>query len=289
MKINSIEIIRNTKYAYYKIFSNGSPYFGVIDIESNQIIFNTNISILEIKPFSKNSLLVITPSSAYEFCFNGKYKGKCIDQCPPGQTLKIDPEKGNYCDGYESCNKYILKPNNTCTDVCDEDIYTLIEEKECGLCKDLNKSFRYKVKGEKFCTNKIPDQSIFDFNEYTYNIILCHQSCEKCKGEEKDDCVSCKDSILFKGECIENCPERFYEDKNGSLNICKECNTNCKTCKEGSEEMNNHCTSCEDRLFLINAKDMPNNCVEECPNNTITISKIKLMITIAVKHLTSFY
>ena len=266
MKINFVEIIRNTKYAYYKVSSNEKFYYGIIDIESNEIIFNTNDFIFKLIPFSKHSLFAITSLSAYEICIYGIFKGKCIDKCPPGQTLKKD-ESGNHCDGNEICNNYIFKPNNTCIDSCDEDIYTLIEEKECGLCKYLNKTFPYKVKGQKLCQEKIPDQNNM-FDESTYIIIVCDSSCETCYGEKENQCLTCKNSILFEGKCINNCPESFYKDK--KENICLKCNTNCKTCNEGSEEGNDHCTSCQDELFLINAKGMARNCVEECPNNTIS-------------------
>ena len=267
IKINYMKLFRNTKYAYYELNQNELIYHGIIDIELNQIVFNTNETILEFKPHSKYSFMAITTSSAYEICINGKLDEKCIDNCPPGQKLIIDNEKGNYCEGTEQCKKYIFKPNNTCTYNCDESINTLIEEKECGLCKYLNKSFPYKIKGEDSCIKEKPNNTYF-VDESSYILKNCHSSCETCNGGNDNQCLSCINSILFEGQCIKECPTGYYEDK--KRNECLECNTNCLTCSEGKENSNNHCSSCPNNNYLVTAKGMDNNCVEQCPKNTIT-------------------
>ena len=266
IQINYIKLMRNSKYAYYKFNQNGLFYHGIIDIELNQIIFNTNETILEFKPYSKFSFMVFTSSSAYEICIYGKLDDKCIDKCPPGQKLIIDNIKGNHCEGIEKCDKYIFKPNNTCIDHCDENIYTLIDEKECGICKYLNKSFPYKIKGELSCINEKPNNTYF-INESQYILKNCHSSCETCNGENDYQCLSCINSILFEGKCINDCPDGYYNDK--KRNECLECDKNCWTCSDGRENSNNHCLSCPNNTYLITANGMDNNCVIECPKNTI--------------------
>ena len=70
-------MIRNTKYAYYKIYNiiKEKSYYGIIDIVLNQILFNTDEEITTIKPYiensqsnSPNSVLVLTSNSAYRIC-----------------------------------------------------------------------------------------------------------------------------------------------------------------------------------------------------------------------------
>ena len=266
IQINYIKLFKNTKYAYYKLTENELSYHGIIDIELNQIIFNTNKIIIEFKPYSKFSFLANTSSSVYEICLYGKLDKKCIDKCLPGQELIIDNEKGNYCNGTEKCEKYILKPNSICVEFCDKSIYTLIGEKECGLCKYLNKSFPYKIEGEDSCIKEKPKNTFF-IDESSYILKKCHSSCETCNGENDNQCLSCKNSILFEGKCINECPDRYYKDS--KINQCLKCNSNCLTCSEGIENNNNHCTSCPNNNYLITAEGMDNNCVDKCPNNTV--------------------
>ena len=269
IEINYIKIVKGTKYAYYQIKSSGIIYHGIIDIRSNQIIFNTNENITEIRPLSEYSLLAITNSSAYELCLKSKFKDKCVDKCPPGQKLEMDHEKGNYCNGDELCKNYIFKPNNTCIDKCNEESYIVIDQKECGLCKDLNKLFPYKVKNETFCREEKPINT-YIFDESLYLLNHCHTLCESCYGDKINECITCKNSFLFGGQCVLDCPGGYYNNK--IKNTCEKCSSNCRTCNSGKENNNNHCLSCEANLYLVKGKDLDNNCVEKCPNNTVTNS-----------------
>ena len=77
IEINYVKIVKGTNYAYYEIRSSGIIYHGIINIILNQIIFNTNENITEIRPLSEYSLLTITNSSAYELCLKSKFKDRC--------------------------------------------------------------------------------------------------------------------------------------------------------------------------------------------------------------------
>ena len=266
--------IRNTKYIYYEIEYNDIINHGIYDIYNNIIVFNTNETIKEFKPITKYSLLAITSSSAFEICINEKYKGKCIDKCPPGQKIKYDSQIGNYCEGNLECQNFIFKNDNNCIDECNKDLYVILD-RECGLCKHLNKSFPYKLLNESFCRDEKPENSYF-INESLYLLNYCNDFCESCKGES--NCLSCKDNkILFEGNCLENCPSGFY--KNGDKN-CSKCNDNCQTCEGGSENGNNNCLSCSDDLFLIDVKGLDKNCVSVCPNNTRLNNETKKCISL---------
>ena len=261
--IKNINFIRNTKYIYYQIELNSENYYGVIDINKNKILFNTKEAIIEFKPLTKYTLLAITESSAYEICINGKYNGKCRDKCPRGQYLIIN-ENGNYCDGNEEC-EILLIPDNTCIGSCDEQYY-IKNGKECGLCKNINKAFPYKIINETNCINEKPNNTYFT-DEKSYILKYCHYSCENCFGDNEYECITCKNSFFKNnGKCDSNCPEHHY--KNLKEKICSECDSNCKECDNGKENNNSHCLSCEDGKYLVIAKGFDHNCVEECPNNT---------------------
>ena len=266
IKIKNINFIRNTNYIYYQIELNSENYYGVIDIIKNKIYFNTKEKIIEFKPLTKYSLLAITKSSAYEICINGKYNGKCRDKCHRGQNLVIDNENGNYCDGDEEC-EVLLLPDNTCIGTCDEQYY-IKNGKECGSCKNLNKTFPYKIINETKCIKEKPNNTYF-IDESSYILKYCHYSCETCSGGGEYECTNCRDSFFkHNDKCETNCPEHYY--KNTKERKCSECDYNCKECDNEKENNNSHCISCESGKFLVIAKGFDNNCVDECPNNTKT-------------------
>lgn len=269
LKINYLYFIRNTKYVYYEIESNKIIYHGIIDIKLNKIIFNTNVVINYYNPISKYSLLAITNSSAYKICINSIYNGDCKDECPPNQTLVIDSENGNHCEGIEICQNYIFKPNNTCTDECDIKFNIVANGKECGLCKYLNNSFPYKIINEIICIKEKPNNTYF-IDEESYILDYCDSSCETCYGKEEDKCLSCDNSFLFNNKCLSKCPDGYYGDL--FKKQCFECNSNCLTCTQASKNGNNFCSSCNPNTndsYLIVADGMNQNCVNECPENTI--------------------
>jgi len=97
VKIHYVKLIRNTKFAFYEISVNNKTYNGIIDVNLNKILFNSDENIKDFKPYSKNALLVVTDKSAYKLCtFALNEKGDdCIDQCPEGQSLILDPINNN--------------------------------------------------------------------------------------------------------------------------------------------------------------------------------------------------
>jgi hypothetical protein len=119
---------------------------------------------------------------------------------------------------------------------------------------------------------------------------------------EDQHCLSCFDNyLLYKGNCVDECPEGYYEkDKNcEQCNIlcktiganctqcescldgyylikdeynCKKCSEHCKTCLEGESGENENCLTCDefsDYKYLVKAEGFGNNCVEKCPNGTV--------------------
>ena len=70
--IKKLNMIRNTRFIYYEIeynkTNNIENYYGIIDIELNQIIFNTNETLIQFKPLKNNSMLAFTETNAYQIC-----------------------------------------------------------------------------------------------------------------------------------------------------------------------------------------------------------------------------
>ena len=271
VKISYVKLIRNTKYAFYEINAEDKIFHGIIDIESNKILFNSNENIKDFKPYSNNSLLVVTDKTAYKLCtFALNEKGNdCIDQCPEGQSLILDPINNNHCGEENKCEKFIFKPMDYCIDECNNTTYVIKDETICGLCKYINETHPYKIITQDFCINEKPNNTYF-VDEEKKLLNYCHSSCETCFGEKDDQCLICKNGYMKKErKCSDQCPDGYYKDSNGT---CQVCNSNCLTCKGPSIEDNNNCQSCDpnkNESILIEAEGFPSNCVNECPNNTI--------------------
>ncbi|XP_072167350.1 proprotein convertase subtilisin/kexin type 5-like [Diadema setosum] len=74
----------------------------------------------------------------------------------------------------------------------------------------------------------------------------CHLSCATCLGPDAQDCVSCADSLHFRGSrCVTDCNAGTYLDS--LLSECLECHPTCVTCVAGSPA---DCTSCQDGMHL---------------------------------------
>ena len=248
--IKSIDFIRNTNFVYYTIISNSNEeqtYHGVIDIKTNKVLFNTNEKIIEIKPYSKNELLIKTQLSIYKLCITGKDNNKCVDECPEGKKLILDTEKSNYCGTEEeSCEKFILKPDNICIGSCNQSFYVIQNNKDCILCKDLNENKPYKIINETECLENKPENSFY-INEKLGILKYCYDNCKTCTGDGENQCTSCKNGYKFiDGRCIQ-----------------KQCYETCADCEiESTDEKEQNCTSCKDSNKLL--QEDKGNCVDKC-------------------------
>jgi proprotein convertase subtilisin/kexin type 5 len=221
-------------------------------------------------------MLAISGSSAYLICtFKSNEGNKCLYKC--NNNPLIDTTKPNSCEG--ECNNYILMPENICIESCDENIFTVIDNnnnKQCGLCRDLNKANPYKLINTKKCFSsppegtKIIDEKLKLINcsdGYTLKndaciVDKCNSHCKTCKGYSEDDnnqnCISCKNEneVVLNGNCIEKCPERYFvKDSN-----CYECDNSCLACSENPK----NCTKCVDGEYLDESNFTCNNCTEHC-------------------------
>ena len=62
--------LKKNKFIYYKLKNKNNDiyYHGIIDIELNKIIFNTNETITTFIPYSNMAMLAITPKTVYRIC-----------------------------------------------------------------------------------------------------------------------------------------------------------------------------------------------------------------------------
>ena len=241
--IFELKFIFQMYFAYYIIKNDKDKYYyGIIDVPRNRVIFNTDKEIIKYIPYLDYAMLAITKNSAYKICVS-RDENDC-HRCSDSQFM-IDSSKYNFCGN--NCNtKYILKPNNICSDTCDKSIFIIKNNNECGLCRDLGDGNEYKFYNQSGCLKEKPENSIYVNenlkiidcdNNYKYEngkcILKCHNNCDNCTIYSIDinnqKCTSCKSGLVLQdGNCIEKCSNNYFlNDK-----ICQKCDESCQTCNK---------------------------------------------------------
>ena len=247
IEIKSVNLIRNTQYAYYEIYNKDKDitYHGLLDIKQNKVLYNLEEEITTFIPYltssssSTSEMLAITKDSAYKICIM-KNSGSCSDSCT-NNNLLLDSD-GNKCQNNCDDGKIKLMPEGICVplDECDTDIFMMNSEKtECGVCSyfypDGNK---YRLMNTNECIGTIPNNTEF----YNSNLNLL-----KCK----------ENYYLENNKCIPN-PESCYEK--------------CKSCFDiSTNDEDQKCLSCQDGFTLNNG-----NCI--IPPTTIIIPPTTVII-----------
>ena len=274
IEILSVDFIKNKKYVYYQIRSNNEEYYGIIDIEKNTIIYNTNQSNIEFKALSNSEILVISDSKVYKICTLME-NDKCVYECSQDNKMVIDYQNITSCNS--TCSSYILNKENICIPTCDEEIY-ISNNSECGFCAYMEEKKPYKFINGSKCLEEIPPKAKLYSEQYFllicedgYNLVndtckKCYERCKDCENEsdnpEDQQCTSCNDDyFLQNGNCIEKCSDNYFVI---SEKICSKCDDSCKTCIEKS----NKCTSCQDHKYL----DSQSNC-KDCDPHCLTCTK----------------
>ena len=300
LEIKEINFLLRNKFLYYILKSKTTDklYHGIIDIELNKIIFNTDETINTFIPYSDKAMLAITPTAAYKICVYNE-GDNCTDNCTDGYVLDTS---GNKCG--TSCPKGKMKliPHDICIDNCDTSINVIVNE-ECGLCKYFDSDKKYKFINGTKCLSTIPkeaelfNQDLFILkckDEYHYqndSCVMCFNTCKECYGTSNNEtdqkCVECKNNLFLEnGNCVcsngfvlignechscDNNKCQIFSNNSCDCLECKEhyylneskcldCDSNCKTCKNSA----NDCTSCYEHEFLLNNKCLKcTDCKEE--------------------------
>lgn len=254
--IEEMKFISYTKYVYYKLIDKNKKitYRGIIDVILNKVIFNTNEEINTFIPFSRNSMMVMTYNKLYKICAI-YYNNECVDACPEGTYLVVDTNDKNTCQESFECPYYIMKPDDICIERCDIYIYTHNNNRECGLCKDLEEERPYKLINTTTCLESIPNGTVF-INEKLkllrcangYKLengqcisMKCYSTCDTCSesstNEKDQKCLTCKDDLLlYEGNCVKFCPFNYFK----SGNRCDKCDELCNGCINKADS----CQSC---------------------------------------------
>ena len=272
VEIKEMKFLLYTHYVYYTIYNTitQKTYHGVLNVKLNKIVFNTEEDINVFIPYSNNSMLAITPDSAYRICLipDSEDEDNCLESCPDNSYLILDID-GNKCSSSTVCGdgKYTLLPEGVCISVCDTTIF-VIQGTNCGLCRDLDNSKKYKIINSTVCLSdsEIPDNSaIYDPNFYLIKcnngnqlsengkncIPHCYPTCETCSDyslEENDQkCLTCNDSYYFENnKCLPKIPTTIPKT------IPKiDCNDEkCLTCNEESNRLG-LCLTCNEEEGYI--------------------------------------
>ena len=273
VKLENIELVPYTKYAYYKLYNEDKNkyYYGVINIEQNKIIYNLDEQLTTFIPYLDNSMLAINSESAYQICAIPDTNKKCIDSC--SSTIYYDVNS-NICTDAHTCSHYTLFPNAICIDSCDTNLYYSDNQALCGLCKDFDIDKPYKMINYEGCLESKIDNSEFineDLkiitckNQYSYLrgeclFTDCYANCETCSSkssnENEQKCLTCKSDFpyLYNTNCIIKCPDKTYID---NMN-CIDCDKSCLTCDI------NGCTSCNQGFYLNNTSKTCETCHPKC-------------------------
>ena len=277
VEIEELKFIFAMYFAYYELKNDkGENYYGIIDVPNNKVIFNTKEEILTFIPYLDYAMLAITKNSAYKICVY-RDENDCV-YCG-NNNFMLDSSNYNTC-GTQCKTKYILKPNNICTDTCDDSIFIVKNDNECGLCKDLYSEKIYKMYNQPICLETKPDNSIYINEElkiidcdknYKFEngeciTIKCHDNCDKCTMYSDDNndqkCLSCKNDkmVLQDGNCVKACSDHYF------LNVkkCEKCDDSCKSCNIFSI----NCTSCYNGQYLD--KELETHFCRDCSDNCET-------------------
>ena len=273
VRLEYIKFISYTQYAYYKLYNEDKDkyYYGIIDIEINKVIYNTDELLLNYTTYSKNSMLAVTSESAYKICAIC-INNECQDSCD--NTIFYDTENVNTCENSYKCNAYTLIPDQICIGSCDTNIFYDNGQNECGLCKDSGIDKPFKMINYSGCLKEKVENSYYineEFKIITCNdnysfydgecrLSDCYETCATCTEKStnftEQKCLSCKNEypILYQSNCLNECPNNTYQDDN----TCKLCASICKTCDK------NGCTSCSPGYYLNTETHSCETCHEKC-------------------------
>ena len=226
IEIDEMNFINKTPYVYYKVknLATGNYNYGIMDLLSQKILFNTDQEITKFEPLSDYEMLVFSSGNAYEICLF-RDGDSCVSACPSETTLVLDVN-GNKCKSSSSSTECSLKlvPDDICIESCDTNIYKLSnDQKLCGLCGYFDETKPYRVIGTDECLETKPAGTQFYNEKYkllecpkgyqfdTENkkcVTHCYSSCFNCtdysEDSENQKCIVCKEGFLLDGT---NCNE----------------------------------------------------------------------------------
>ncbi|KAL4470417.1 hypothetical protein ABPG74_012028 [Tetrahymena malaccensis] len=249
--------------------SGPSEFDCIICIEQNQ-------DLKKVDENTENSQKLCQECPDEGFFVQDKECIKCHDTC-----LKCHSKEETGCDDCKGNLKFIFDKNvKTCQECpsqnffvneknclkCFEDCKTCIgpNPNQCLSCKDgLNIYIKDNIcrdcKKDHFWISK-DDNKCYD----------CHNSCQTCNGNDKENCISCQPPFMWLGKICDQCPQsNYYADL--ETKKCIPCDSSCELCN-GDKETD--CKKCKDqKKFHIEQITENGNSIEvkyckECQTNS---------------------
>ena len=177
----------------------------------------------------------------------GLYNGRCVNQCPSGQTVN-----NNVCEKCTSnCGECAYNKINQCTKCYDPfSLYGTACLNMCpthyysksNVCEECSASCAECSGSDSTCTKCHDGQYLYNGICYSdkcpigsflsdSEILICSScdsSCETCSSAQKCDTCRQGEHIDFTtGLCISNCKSHYYQDELGQ---CNECDSTCLEC-----------------------------------------------------------
>ncbi|EWS73119.1 zinc finger lsd1 subclass family protein (macronuclear) [Tetrahymena thermophila SB210] len=218
-------------------------------------------------------------NSCKEGTYLDKSKNNCVSKCPIKQfgdstsnTCKDCIENCDVCSDDKTCNQcsggYFLH-KGLCVSQCPTKFFNDISSQQCTKCAytcltcfDATEQGCYTCIPETFkntdnnsCLyeNECPSGRYPDTN--TKKCEPCFSTCAECVGKSENQCVQCiQDRLLYKGECLKECPSNTFKFENK----CIDCDPSCSTCF-GSASFK--CLTCSSGYL------QEGSCVEQCETN----------------------
>lgn len=165
----------------------------------------------------------------------------CIENC-------IKCSNSTTCDKCDSSIDFYRQADGSCLETCPD---FNVANFDTGACQPCNDIFYF---GECLTTCQSQTFEFTDSGTGQRSCIDCNSACAECIGPTTADCTSCSIGAFLHGaECLESCPEGYYEDDINS--VCVQCSTNCEVCNAFG------CQMCASGFFL----DLTLICVTNCP------------------------
>ena len=191
-------------------------------------------------------------------CFSCKndfylYKNNCLAQCP-NKTY----QENNQC---KDCDSSCLACNKDGCTKCFEGYYLDNKSNTCELCyTKCETCYEHGDDQNNNCIKCKNENEVIDNGN-------CVEAWEKKYKTEKNYCEPCKDECASceNGYSCTTCKDGYYNH----TNECSLCYEKCVKCAEGGNETDNNCSSCKDDFYLVIEGEYANNCVEECPKDTM--------------------
>ncbi|XP_045923579.1 proprotein convertase subtilisin/kexin type 5-like [Micropterus dolomieu] len=214
-------------------------------------------------------------------CTEGFYNFQdgCYKNCP-AKTYSVEEEMTCVacddncvnCDEHECywCETDFFLSEGRCVSVCpdgfygDEDTNDCEEcHSDCVTCSGPKDDDCLSCEEGKMLENRacVPDHEVCPIKTFRSDdgeCEDCHQSCESCSGEEKNQCTKCAKGrfLTTQHTCVSKCPGSFFASRLSG--VCEACPPGCLQCVDAQ-----HCTRCQStRKAQLLLQD--GQCVQQC-------------------------